>query len=141
MTAESITGPNKPGESNSRKSRIMLVENHPVMRETCQLLIDSNDHVEVCAAFATAEEALQQAPLLKPDLVLIDISLPGMSGIEFSMHVRAVAPNLPVLLMTGHGDERYRQEAADAGATGLVFKHEGPVALLNAIDEMLAVGA
>ncbi|MBI1294952.1 response regulator [bacterium] len=139
MTAESTAGQSKLDENRSGKSRIMLVENHPVMRDTCRLLIDSNDHIEVCAAFATAEEALQQTPLLRPDLVLIDISLPGMSGIEFSMSVRAIAPDLPVLLMTGHGDERYRQEAADAGATGLVFKHEGPVALLSAIDEMLAI--
>ena len=141
MTVKNVTGQSKPRENNPVKSRIVLVENHPVMRDTCRLLIDSNNHVEVCAAFATAEEALQQMPLLKPDLVLIDISLPGMSGIELSMRLRAIAPNLPLLLMTGHGDERYRQEATDAGATGLVFKHEGPVALLNAIDEMLAVGA
>lgn len=119
------------------KRRLMLVENHPVMRDTCRLLVDSSEHVEVCAAFATAEEALQQVSMLKPDMVLIDISLPGMSGIDFSVRMRKIDPQLPVLLMTGHGDERYRQEALDAGATGLVFKHEGPAALLDAIYAVL----
>ncbi len=117
--------------------KILLVENHPVMRDSCQLLVNSTKGIEVCAAFATAEEALQQVPILQPDLVLIDISLPGMSGIDFSIKMRKTRPLLPVLLMTGHGDERYRQEAINAGASGLVFKHEGPIALLTAIQVLL----
>jgi DNA-binding NarL/FixJ family response regulator len=117
--------------------KIMIVEDHPVMRDTCSLVINRSQTLEVCAAVATAEEALQQVLHLEPDLILVDISLPGMSGIELTAHLNNSAPELPVLIMTGHGDARYQQDALSAGADGFIFKHDGPKALLNALHELL----
>ena len=121
--------------------QVLLVEDHPALRVSCMLFLNRSPDLQVCAAIATGEEALLQVPVLKPDLVLADISLPGISGLELTLKLRAANLQLPILLMTGHADEHYTQDARQAGANDFIFKHEGPNALLLAIRRLLVTPA
>lgn len=117
--------------------KIFIVEDHEVVREGYILFLEMDPAFEVCGAAASAEEALATVGDVAPDLLLVDISLPGMSGIEFVHALRSAGNQVPVLMVTGHDHERYRDESTQAGAQGFVMKHEGPTALANAIRRML----
>lgn len=118
--------------------KIVLVEDHRLMCDTCIFLINRSPDLEVCAAFEKAEDALPQVPLLQPDLVLCDVMLPGMSGIGLTEQLRTTAPELPVLLITGFENEHLRQHALDAGANGFLFKHQLFSTLLPTVRNLLA---
>ena len=77
-------------------------------------------------------------PSARPDVALVDISLPGMSGLELAVRLRETYPNPAVLFVTGHDAETYRGSAEAAGAHGLVMKQDGPDALLEAIYDVLS---
>ena len=117
--------------------RIFIVEDHELVLESYATLIDMQDGVEVAGSAATAEEALAALPQAAPDLVLADISLPGMSGIDLLRRLRQEGPSPPVLIITGHDDEHYERDAHAAGACGFVLKSSGPQALLTALRESL----
>jgi DNA-binding NarL/FixJ family response regulator len=121
----------------SRKARIFIVEDHPVMRESYTMLFERIEDVEICGSAATAEEALERIPETAPDLVLVDILLPGMSGIDLAERLREQQPQLPILILTGLNDERYMEAAARAGANSFIAKGN-PKRMLKTIQQMLA---
>jgi DNA-binding NarL/FixJ family response regulator len=112
--------------------RVMLVDDHALVRSAVRQAITSPD-IEVVAEAASAEEALSIAPAVRPDVLLLDIDLPGLSG----MHVlRELAPRLPdttIVMLTVSGSERDLIEAVRAGARGYLTKDLAPDALLRAI--------
>lgn len=115
------------------KRKIFIVEDHEIVRESYAMFIDTTDELVVCGEAISGEEALQQIPSCHPDLVLVDLSLPGMSGIEFIKRLNASDAAPPILILTGHDNDAYRQEARQAGARDFIMKHEGPDALLQTI--------
>lgn len=116
-------------------ARVFLVEDHPTMRDTVTRLLARIDGIEVAGAAESTEEALEAIPRLAPDLVLVDVSLPGRSGIEL---VREIAsPEGPACLMlSGHIEASYVRSSALAGARGYVPKGD-PRALIDAIRAVL----
>lgn len=119
------------------KQQILIVEDHPVMQESYTLLINRTRKLVVSGVAASLQEAIAQLEADTPDLVLTDISLPDGSGIDLASRLHKERPNLPVVIVTGHGDEQYRRQAINAGASGFVYKHDGPNALLEAIFAVL----
>lgn len=119
------------------KQQILIVEDHPVIQESYTLLLNRTRKLVVSGVAASMQEALVRLETEVPDLVLTDISLPDGSGIDLASRLRKEHPNLPVVIVTGHGDEQYRQQALNAGAKGFVYKHDGPDALLAAIYSVL----
>lgn len=119
------------------KQRIFIVEDHEVVRESYTMFIDLRDDLEVCGAVASGEEALENVPQADPDLLLVDISLPGMSGIDLLEQLREAGVTVPALMLTGHDSASYQSEARRAGAQGFVMKQDGPAALSDAISEAL----
>lgn len=104
------------------KSRIFIVEDHPIMRQTYTVLFGSSGEFEVCGTASSAEEALRLIPAASPDLILADISLPGMSGLQFVKELREASNGIRVLVTSGHDGVHYANEAERAGADGFVTK-------------------
>src|SRR6266481_5190178 len=121
----------------SEKNRILIVDDHPLFREGLQQLIDRDPELAVCGEASTTQEALQAIPKLKPDLVLVDISLGGASGIELIKAIKNDFEELPVLVVSMHDESLYAERAMRAGAMGYVMKHEPSKTVKAAISKVL----
>jgi DNA-binding NarL/FixJ family response regulator len=128
--------------SDSRPiTRVAIVEDSDTLRECLSKLINSvRGHKCVCAC-ATAEEALIEIPKARPDVVLMDIHLPGESGILCTTRLREKTPELQVIMLTVYNDVKIVFQALRAGACGYVLKRAGQEEILAAIDEVRAGGA
>jgi DNA-binding NarL/FixJ family response regulator len=104
------------------KKRILIVEDNEDMRFLYGALFRRMLDVEIISQVVTAEEALQKIPQEQPDLVIVDISLPGMSGIELIERMRRSNSSVKMLVVTAHDPDRYFNEARRAGADGLIAK-------------------
>lgn len=113
-------------------NRVFLVEDHATMREMLTMLVKRTPGFEVCGEASSAENALLEIPSLKPDIVLIDVSLPGMNGIELARRLRPEFPDLPILFVSGHAESVYAGQARQVGAQGYTMKGD-PVAILKAL--------
>lgn len=110
--------------------RILVVDDHPAFRRALTSALRMVDDIEVAGEAGGGEAACQQAEVLAPDVVLMDLSMPDLSGIEAmrKMHVRR--PGLPVVILTAHADDGVEREAREAGALGFVAKGTGLQELL-----------
>lgn len=124
-------------ETALTKKRIMLVDDHPIVRSGLSEVINRCDDLEVVAEASDAESALMRLELGLPDLVIADISLPAMNGIELTKSIRERFPALPVLIVSMHEEALYAERALRAGARGYVTKLEPPEVLLNAARGVL----
>lgn len=119
---------------------IYIVEDHPAVREAYTLLFELEDDFEVCGAAETAEKALDDLANVRPDLLLVDVRLPGMSGLELVERLRHTEAPPPALIVSGHEKEVYGAAAQRAGARGFVMKTGGPDELLEAVRRVLGGG-
>lgn len=122
--------------NSPQKIRIAIVEDHGELRESWRKIIDDADSFECLECFGTAEQALREIPLYKPDVVLMDINLPGMSGIECTRLLRIAIPRQQVLILTVYEDSERIFEALEAGASGYLLKRTSPEQLLEATVEV-----
>jgi two-component system response regulator NreC len=115
------------------KIRLLLVDDHAVVRSGLRMLLMSEEDMEIVGEAGNAAEALEAVRLLKPDVVLMDIGLPDMSGIEATREIRKQHPDMAVVALTIHEDEEYFFKMLDAGARGYVPKRAAPEELITAI--------
>lgn len=115
------------------KIRLLLVDDHAVVRSGLRMLLMSEEDMEIVGEAGNAAEALEATRLLKPDVVLMDIGLPDMSGIEATREIRKQHPDVAVVALTIHEDEEYFFKMLDAGARGYVPKRAAPEELITAI--------
>src|ERR1051326_2464159 len=125
--------PNPPGSK-----RILIVDDHPLFRKGLTQLIDSEGAFAVCGEAGNASEAMEAIRKLSPDLVIVDLSLPGANGIELIKNIRAEFPKLPILVLSMHDESLYAIRALKAGAQGYVMKQEALENVITAIGEVLA---
>lgn len=118
---------------------VYVVEDHPRMRDLLREWIDDLPGLSVCGAAESAEAALQELETVRPDVVLIDMSLPMMGGIELVAALRERHPNLCCLILSGHNEARYVERALAAGAAGYLLKGK-PAEIEEAIATVLAGG-
>jgi DNA-binding NarL/FixJ family response regulator len=116
---------------------ILLVEDHAIVAKAISRMLRERGNLDVVAVAATAEKTLEKLPTLKVDLVLVDVSLPRMSGIELVSHIHAKYPDLPCLMLSGHTSGHYVQRSLDAGARGYVIK-DNTLGILEGIHRVLA---
>jgi DNA-binding NarL/FixJ family response regulator len=128
------------GMAALRKRRIYLVEDHPVTRQGFAQLINFEPDLHVCGEAGSAAQALADIPLAKPDLMVVDISLDGTSGIELIKDIAARHPGLKVLVLSTHDETLYAERALRAGAKGYVMKHERTDEVMRAIRKVLGGG-
>lgn len=120
--------------------KVFLVEDHPVLRRELRQLLDRETDLEVIGEAVSAEDALAQLPSLKPHLLTVDFSLPGMSGVELVRQLRQERPELGCLVITGHIDDIYRHAALAAGAKAFIDKAE-PDAIVAALQVVVRAQA
>jgi two-component system response regulator NreC len=113
--------------------RVLVVDDHTLIRQGIVGLLESQPDIEVVAEAGSAPEALAAATRLAPDVVLMDVSMPGMSGLEATRSIRAGSPATRVLILTIHDREDYLYEALRAGASGYVLKGADVQELLRAV--------
>jgi two-component system response regulator NreC len=115
------------------KLRILLAEDHQTVREGIKLLVNAQDDMEVVGEVSDGELAIKEALRLRPDLVVMDISMPNMNGLKATKRLRSVYPEIKILTLTRHTDDGYLQQLIGAGANGYVLKQSAPTDLINAI--------
>jgi len=121
--------------------RIQIVDDHEILRRGVKsLLAKLRPDWQVCGEATDGDEAIQVARDLKPDLIVLDISMPRMSGLEASSEMRKEGLDTPVLIFTTHQSERLPQEVRQAGAQGYVLKSQAARDLVLAIDTILSGG-
>ncbi|HMT09189.1 MAG TPA: response regulator transcription factor [Pyrinomonadaceae bacterium] len=113
--------------------RILVVEDHQTVREGIKLLVRTQADLEVAGEAACGETAITEVERLKPDIVVMDISMPNMNGLKATQRLRQTAPDLKILILTRHTDDGYLQQLIGAGANGYVLKQSAPAELINAI--------
>lgn len=121
--------------------RVALVEDQDVTREGLAMLIGGSPGFEICGQYSAMEETLGHIRENRPDVLLADIGLPGMSGIEGVRRIREMLPELPILMLTVHGDSDSVFRAICAGACGYLLKETPPARLLDSIRELYEGGA
>lgn len=123
------------------KIRVMLVDDHAMLRAGLQMAVNSQPDMEVVGQASSGSEAINQAQSCRPDVVLMDISLPDVGGAEVTELIRQELPGVRVVAFTRHGDPSYLRRMLQAGATGYMLKNADASALLQAIRVVAAGGA
>ncbi len=116
--------------------KVAIVEDNDRIREGLAALIGGSDGFQCSATYETAEAALRQLPSYKPDVVLMDIQLPGMSGIECVEQLKEKMPDVQIMMLTVYEDEEKVFKSIVAGATGYILKRTPPAELLEAIRDL-----
>jgi DNA-binding NarL/FixJ family response regulator len=124
-------------ESKSGKKRVLIVDDHPIFRFGLAGLITEQSHLEVCGHADSAPIALDSMRRLKPDLVLLDLSLRGTNGIELIKLMKAEEPTLPILVISMHDEAVFGLRSLKAGALGYVMKAEAMNHVAEAISKVM----
>jgi DNA-binding NarL/FixJ family response regulator len=120
--------------------RVLLADDHATVRHGLKLLIDSQPDMKVVAEAGDGRSAVQRAIESRPDVVVMDISMPGMNGLVATRTLKAATPSTAVVTLTRHGDDAYLHELLRAGVSGYVLKRSAPTELLQAIRAAAAGG-
>ena len=111
----------------------MIADDHVVVREGLKLVVEGQKDMVVVSEASDGASAIQQAQDLKPDVVIMDISMPGMNGLVATRTLKRILPQSVIVTLTRHGDDAYLQELMRAGASAYVLKQSPPVELITAI--------
>ncbi|HYL69678.1 MAG TPA: response regulator transcription factor [Candidatus Dormibacteraeota bacterium] len=117
---------------------VLVVDDHPVVRRGLTTFLSNEPDMRVLGAAASGEEALSMAQTLHPALVLMDLSMPGIGGIEATRRLMAVDPTVRVVMLTSFGGHERMVEALKAGAVGYVVKDTAPADMLRALRQVMS---
>ncbi|MFZ2643222.1 MAG: response regulator transcription factor [Verrucomicrobiia bacterium] len=123
--------------SRKGKANILIVDDHPIARQGLAQLINQEPDLHVCGSVENAAQALEAIPLLKPDLVIVDISLKESSGLELIKDIQARFDGLPMLVFSMHDESLFTERVLEAGALGYVMKQEPTEIIIVAIRRVL----
>ncbi|HAY36187.1 MAG: response regulator transcription factor [Bacteroidetes Order II. Incertae sedis bacterium] len=121
-------------------TRIVVVDDHPLLRKGLVLSLEVETDLTVCGQASNAEDALSVVEAENPDLVLVDISLPGMSGLELIKQIHAIRPTMKTLVVSRHDESLYAERAIRAGAKGYVMKLEASDVMVKAVRRVMNGG-
>ena len=114
--------------------RVLLAEDHATVRQGLRLLLESRADIEVVADAATGRQALERAKALKPDVVILDVSMPEMSGLAATKAIKEALPKTGIVALTRHSEEAYVQELLGAGASAYILKQSAFTELVKGIE-------
>lgn len=120
------------------KVTILIADDHMLVRETWSFILNSDERFQVIAECGTGEDAVEQAKLLRPNIVIMDINLPGMNGIEATALIRKYSPASKILGVSLHTQPTYARKMIQKGAMGYVTKNSSREEMFKAITEVLA---
>lgn len=117
-------------------TRILIADDHPLLRRGVRSLLETHKGWKVCGEASTGAEAVEKARLLRPDIVIIDISMPEMNGLEAIRRIRAAVPAVGILTLTVHNSEVMFRGAMEAGAQAYVPKSDADSRLIDAVETL-----
>ena len=124
--------------ATAKKNRVLVVDDHPIVRQGLALLINREPDLTVCGEAEDARMAMQSITTAKPDILVVDISLNGPDGLDLLKDIRARHPELPVLILSMHDESIYAERALRAGAQGYIMKQEATEKVLVALRRILS---
>ena len=116
--------------------RILVVDDHAVVRRGVRSLLESHEGWEVCGEATTGRDAVEQSRRLRPDVVVMDLSLPELNGLDATRHILKDAPETEVLVLTMHQSEELARDVLQAGARGYVLKSDADENLIAAVENL-----
>jgi len=119
------------------KKTVFVVDDHPIVRQGLALLINQESDLAVCGEAEEMHSALSAIQVVRPDILIVDISLNGPDGLELLKNIRLTAPRLPVLILSMHDESIYAERALRAGANGYIMKQEATDKVLVALRRIL----
>jgi DNA-binding NarL/FixJ family response regulator len=120
------------------KLRVVIVDDHDAVREGLKRVVDHEHDMEAVGEARNGEEAIRMADALQPTIVLLDVSMPGMSGVEVTRVIRSTCPAVKVIAVTRHGERGFVSAMLEAGATGYVLKQSASDELVRAVRTVAA---
>ena len=124
-----------------KKQIVCIVEDKADLREAMNMMVEMSDLYELGGSYANAEEAISEIPDVKPTAVLMDINLPGASGIQCVNALKSMYPSMLFLMCTAYEDTDKIFDSLKAGASGYILKTEGPQKIIEALDDMISGGS
>ena len=124
----------KKKRAKIERIKVLLVDDHPVVREGIRACLEPHPHIQVIGEASNGAEAVRKAKRLSPNVILMDISMPQMSGLEATKLLGKIVPKAKVLILTMHENKAYIMEIVRSGAKGYLLKDSPPSQLLSAID-------
>jgi two-component system nitrate/nitrite response regulator NarL len=118
-------------------ARILIADDHAMMRKGLRTAIEPHAGWEVCGEASTGLEAFEQTKLLKPDLVILDVSMPILNGLEVAHRISMSMPEVKILLFTMHNSLQFAKDVSKSGAHGYVCKASGEELLTQAMETVL----
>ena len=118
----------------ANKIKIILADDHRIVREGIRSLLEKSDHLEVIAEAENGREAVQMAKELNPDVILMDIAMPLLNGLEATLQIKRDCPDVKVLALTIHEDEEYIRQMLASGAMGYITKYAATDELVQAVE-------
>ena len=125
-------------KSIKTKIRVVIADDHPLLREAMRNVMEQHEDMEVLGEACDGEEAVKLSSELKPDVVVMDVVMPKLNGIEATRQIRKISPTTAVLVLTAYDDDRYVIGLLEAGAAGYLLKSARGEALVKAIRAVLA---
>lgn len=116
--------------------RILLADDHDIVREGLRMLLGAQEHWQVCGEATTGREAVDMATQLKPDIIVLDLSMPELNGLEATRQIRKILPESEILILTMHDSETLASDALAAGARGFLLKTDTRHQLIPAITTL-----
>jgi DNA-binding NarL/FixJ family response regulator len=127
----------KQAKKNERKTHILLIDDHPIVRDGLTTIINHQQDLNVCGGADDAHQALKAISELKPDVVVVDVSLKNSDGIELTKTIKAKYPKLPVVVLSVHDESVYAERALRAGARAYLMKEVVSENIVDAIRTVL----
>ena len=118
--------------------RVLLADDHSIVRDGLRRIVEDSEEMAVVAEAADGKGAISQVRDEQPDVAVIDISMPGLDGLEVTSRLHTEFPHLPIIILTMHEEEQYVVRALEAGAMGYITKKSAPEQLVNAIRSVHA---
>jgi DNA-binding NarL/FixJ family response regulator len=123
--------------TNGKVKKVLIVDDHPVFRERLAQVISGEKGLEVCAKASSVAQGLRSAAELKPDIVLLDITLPNRSGLEVIKNIRSAHPGVKILVLSMRDEALYANRVLRLGGDGYIMKQEDPSEVVTAIHDVL----
>lgn len=117
-----------------RRVRVLIADDHPVIRSMVRSTLQQHPEFEVCGEAADGAQAVEEAKKLKPDVVVLNISMPVLNGFEAAREIKATLPKSAIVILSSHADETFVREAKEIGVRAYVAKTRAGEALVQAVE-------
>lgn len=123
-----------------RRVRILIADDYPAIRERVRVTLEEHSRFEVCGEVEDGAEAIEQAKRLKPDVVVLNVSMPVLDGFQAAREIKTSLPETAIVILSANADQRFVEEAKKIGARAYIAKSELGTALVNAIEAAVIGG-